>query len=649
VNFYRSRTLLAFCAATFSVATLGISEAIADCNDPFGKPGEVLDFHLKMSDADWQKLLASKITNVDGLPPDSPACKEQFPEFAAEFRCGDEPWIKVGVRKKRGEERGTEAPLKPPLKIDFNEDFMGKQPDAKGQNWPKAMGDNGFRKLTLNNGQGNKPPGRSLILPLLMTEHVALRLLKREVAAAPGTAYAKVTIHTETKPNGEYHGVYILIEDIDKSAIRRRFGVAQGRLSKMTRDNCSPEVVYDDGPPNETYPAFTAWLNKNPGTGDAWLQETAKVIDLDAFLRQEAIREILVNGDDTISYVTTSPQMKEGNNFYAFDPRTGPRQYMPWDVDLMFGQQNGNCAPTPLMCAPNTAILKYCGDTQSRVGRATVCHPTIQKKYLEVMCQLTNGSLSSDEILKIWEEANTAVRPVVPLEKDLIWGGKDPLSTATPKSFGAEYERIKKWIPERIKSVQAQIAAKGVACSAGCMAGAKEACTTLGCAGERRCENGLWTPCQHNAACSKPAPGGGGDGGVTTPIPGGASDAGTPSGGNDAGAPSGGSGTGGGGGGATSGTGGMTGTGGSGTSGSGTSAGGTGGSKPSGGRTGGSSGSNTSSSDNAPPPSSGGCQIGGPSSPVAGGFGLIFLLISLRLGVVGIGGQSRRRRSAAGQ
>ena len=61
-----------------------------------------------------------------------------------------------------------------------------------------------------------------------MAEHVAMRLLKREVPATPGTAYAKITIHTEDKPDGEYHGVYILLEDIDKAALRRRFGNDDG-------------------------------------------------------------------------------------------------------------------------------------------------------------------------------------------------------------------------------------------------------------------------------------------------------------------------------------------------------------------------------------------------------------------------------------
>ena len=83
---------------------------------------------------------------------------DQFPEFKAEFRCGARGRSsRSALRKKKGEERGVEAFEKPPMKIDFNEDFMGMVPEAMGQRWPASLGELGFRKLTLNNGQSNKP------------------------------------------------------------------------------------------------------------------------------------------------------------------------------------------------------------------------------------------------------------------------------------------------------------------------------------------------------------------------------------------------------------------------------------------------------------------------------------------------------------
>jgi MYXO-CTERM domain-containing protein len=586
-----------------AAGSLFARSAQADCNDPFGKPNELLDFHLKMSRADWNGLVANR-------PGES--CNAVYKDFKAEFRCGTEgPWLKVAVRKKRGEQRGIEAPQKPPLKIDFNETFMNTVPEAMGQSWPPSMGKLGYRKLTLNNGQGNKFGNTVIPLPLLMAEHVAMRLLKRELPSAPGTAYAKITIHTEDKPDGEYHGVYILLEDIDKSALRRRFGRDDGRLIKASKDACPVDVEFDDGPPNAARTAYEAWIG-GAAAASATIEQAEKAVDLDTLLRQEAIREILVNGDDTIATSVTSS--REGLNFYFFEPRMGLRHYIPWDTDLAFGQQNENCAPNSLKCPPTEKIGRWC-PAVSRIGQATVCQPNVRKRYLEIMCQLINGSMAADEILKVWEEAYATVKDVVPLEKDIAWGGRDPSDPGINKSFGAEYVRLKSWIPARINSVRQQIS-----CATGCPAGKTEACTYLTCEGERRCENNRWTACQPKAACSPAAP----------PMTGG-SDAGAPA---DAGSsqppPSGSGGTGGA---PPSGSGGSSG---SGSGGAMTGAGGSP-STPSG--TGGrNSGSGGTSSTPAPsePPSSGGCQIATAPSSAAG--------LALPLFVAAVLARLRRRQ-----
>jgi hypothetical protein len=458
-----------------------ISPARADCNDPFGKPSELLDFHVEISRADWNGLVADQ-------PGDD--CDAVYKDFMVRFRCGTEgPWLKAALRKKRGEQRGLEAPQKPPLKIDFNETFAGTVPEAMGQSWPPGRGADGFGKLTLNNGQGNKFHETIIPLPVLMAEHVAMRLLRRELPSAPGTAYAKVTLHTEDNPEGEYHGVYIVVEDIDKAALRRRFGSDIGRLVKNSKDGCLPEVEHDDGPPNAATAAYDSWFS---AAATSTVEEASRGIDLDTLLRQEAIREILVNGDDTIA-TSTSPG-GQGLNWVYFDPRAGLRHFMPWDTDLAFGQQNQNCSPS-LMCPPTEAIGRWCAEP-SELGRITVCQDQIRKRYLEVMCQLINGSMAADEILKVWEEAYQTVKDVVPLEKDIAWGGIDPTSPTIEKSFGAEYVRLESWIPARIDSVRQQIA-----CAPGCLAGQTEACSYLSCAGERRCENDRWTVCQPVVSC----------------------------------------------------------------------------------------------------------------------------------------------------
>ncbi|HEY0715566.1 MAG TPA: CotH kinase family protein, partial [Polyangia bacterium] len=614
---------LAVTAYSLASLTLGglvhSRSALADCNDPFGKPEEVLDFHFDMKRADWTALMMSKVTNVDPLPPNSPQCQEKFPEFKAKFRCGDGPWLDIALRKKKGEERGAEAVEKPPLKIDFNEDFMGMVPGAKGQRWPMQLGDLGFRKLTLNNGQSNKYLQTTAVLPVLQAEHVALRMLAKDIPLAPKSAYAKVTMHFDGAAAGEYRGVYVLIEDIDRTALRRRGLDGTGRLDKASTANCSPEMEFDDGAPNASKAAFDAFNAKNPAQfANMWADEANKGLDLDIALRQEAIREILVNGNDTL-FNSVNATMT-GNNYLSFDPREGRRQYIPWDVDLAFGQQAGACQPTPLQCPATVPLMTWCtgpmggatspaspyAKTISPLGLKLPCNAEVKRKYLQTMCEMTQGPLAADEILKVWNQSYETLKGVVPLEKDFTWKGVDPLApppnATIIETFGSEYNRIKAWIPQRIAFVQQQITAQGVNCSASCMNGATSPCSHLGCSSQRKCENGRWTACAPVPCGAPPATDGGASDGGSSPDAGSGSGGSGGGGGSNTGGSSGGSGTGG----SSGSTGGS-----SGGSGSGGAAGSSAGRGGSGGRSSGSGGSSSFPGNNTGSSSSGGCDYSG--------------------------------------
>lgn len=460
----RSLRFLCCIVVVGAVVSSVAKTARADCDDPFGDPEDVLDFHLQLRRADWEALLASKVTNPDGQPLDSPACEESFPKFPARFRCGRERrWRDITVRKKKGEERGVEAFEKPPIKLDF---AAGE--DATG--WPDALGARGYRKLTLNNGQSNKYRDTTAVLPVLHSEHVALRLLREAVPLTPRSAYATLTVHFDDARRGEYHGLYIVIEDIDRAALRRRRFSGAGRLEKASTYNCSPEVEFDDGGSNAAEAAFDAFLSAPASS--AQLARAKQALALDETLRQEAAREILVNGSDTLFNSANPTEL--GNNWYAYDPPDGVRHYIPWDLDLAFGQQAGACQPTPLQCPATVPLLAYCtgdppyGKTASRVGQALVCQPAIQRRYLEIMCALTDGPFSAEHVLDVWHETYDTLADIVPWERERAWRGIDPLSdppnATIIETFGSEYARLAGWIPERIAFVRAEIARRGIRC-----------------------------------------------------------------------------------------------------------------------------------------------------------------------------------------
>jgi MYXO-CTERM domain-containing protein len=454
--------------------------ARASCADPFANPDEVLDFHLQTTTATWAALQASEPV------PAATMCEEQYPYFTAEFRCGpNEMPISVGFRRKRDR---TETRQKLPLKLDFN--FS-----VPGQRWPAARGELGFRKLTLNSGMsddagrmaGMGQAGNPGVLSALLTEALAWRLMRRELADASGVAYARLTLHFTDTGAERYQGLFILIEDIDRTTVRARYGADHGLLTKTTDPACLDELVFDDGPPNTATDAFNAWLGLVPTDfPGGWYARTDQAIALDELLRQEAFREVLVNTTDTL--------LGNGNNRFTLDLERGKRRYLPWDLDDLF-------RPFPQVHDPMTALVRACsggfGCSPNPLATRIRDNPEIRPRYLDALCQMTNGVLEENRVLAELAAVDTLIRPIVAAEVPIHWApeGLDPLDAAVAGTYAAEVERMKTWIPARIRAVRALVAAEGVACGVGCEEGRVLTCDYQGLPSQRSCQRGAWGPC----------------------------------------------------------------------------------------------------------------------------------------------------------
>lgn len=496
----RRIALLVGCGA-IAWALFGVPTARADCGDPFARPDEVLDFHFRVSTAEWAQLQSSG--------PSQEGCDGQYPYVPAEFRCGDsEPFLAVSIRRKRDR---SETRSKLPLKLDFNR-------TVPGQRWPASLGELGYRKLTLNSGQADDAGRTSLTQPAnpgtlsaLLTEHFAWRLMRQELPEASGVAFARVTLHFTDTGATHYQGLYILIEDIDRTTVRARFGKDQGSLLKTTDLNCVDELVFEDGPPNDAGDGVAAWLAQQPGDfAGGWYARTNQAMHLDPLLRQEALRELLANGADTV--------LGNRNNYFALDLRGDRRWFLPWDLDDMF-------RPFPQVRAPDMPLSR-CGTggrcASNRFATAIREQPEIRARYLEVMCQIAGGVAHEQKLLSELQALDALVRPIVATEVASIWAplGRDPLDQMTAGTYAAEVERMKAWIPARIQAVRSLIEAEGGACSADCPEGETSPCEYLGRPSRRTCSAGRWSTCERVAVSGGTGGGGGtpagGAGGATT-------------------------------------------------------------------------------------------------------------------------------------
>lgn len=437
----------------------GLPAAAGTCDDPFA-PGGVVELHLRLPVETWDALRSE--------PSPGLACDAQYPKRELEFRCGDaEPWIRIAARHKRGDQRGVDVPQKPPLKLDFNA-------VVKGQRWPSSWKDLGLRKLSLNNGQANLPGG---VAPALISEGVAWELMAEELPLSSRVGWARLTVHLTRggEESVEYRGVYLMIEDLDRTQLRARTGSSCGALLKTTVGRCREEVDYDDGSPSESRPPYDAWLATEPGPD--WLTRTSDSFDLESLLTQEAIRDVLGSGQDSV-------MGERFNNYYRFEPRVGRVQFAPWDLDWAFDVY-------PLEVPPETPLDATC----SPIGKRTRCHPELRKRYLARACALMQGSLSAERLLERWSRVDALIRTSVADEQIPVWGDRDPLQASVEGSYQHTVDRMQWWIPQRIAAIRAQAEAEGVPCAAKCESGATRACRRGQCSGQSSCEQGVWSTC----------------------------------------------------------------------------------------------------------------------------------------------------------
>ncbi len=258
-------------------------------------PDQILDLHLAMAAADWQKVRGDLSFSI-------------YAE--AQFHCGDEAPITVGVRRKRS--GGTN---KVGLKVDFNEFVMG-------QRWQD------LRKLSLENGVSSGDPADNADVGDLVGEYLGWRIMQRGEVISSRAAF--INLHV----NDELIGTYVNVEQVDTRFLKDRFGDNDGWLYKHSGgDGDGPQTHEDDGMADPYAAYFCFWLKGGQGCdappADVLLAELPQKLDIPQMLRMGAVNAYIANTD--------SPLFKD-NNYYYYDWAGGGRSYMPTDLDTTMNQ-----------------------------------------------------------------------------------------------------------------------------------------------------------------------------------------------------------------------------------------------------------------------------------------------------------------------
>jgi spore coat protein CotH len=286
----------AFAASLLTLTALVQTAAPAD---KIFDPGVMHQTLLVMDPADWKSL------------------QDNFREnqyYAANVSIDGDVIEQIGVRSRGA---GSRSGTKPAVKLDFNK-------YVKGQHF------HGLKSVAVKN----------LVQDVsMLRDFLAMSVFEGMGLPAPAYSFTRLTV------NGEYWGVYNLVESIDGPFVSARFGESDGNVIKY--DYSVPYDFGDRGGDAAAYvPApFKPETNEetfngdalvkfiqaaNGGTDEALVAELSKYTDVPRLLTYLGIENALAETDGFLG--------AEGMNNFYFYQLNGTTKFViiPWDKNTSF-------------------------------------------------------------------------------------------------------------------------------------------------------------------------------------------------------------------------------------------------------------------------------------------------------------------------
>lgn len=280
-----------------------------------------------------------------------------------EYYPADMEWGNIRVRSVgiRSRGRGSRNPTKLGLRVDFDR-YVTDQ---------KFLG---VRSIVLDNGWED---------PSLIREGLAMTIFAQMGQPTPRESYGRVYI------NGEYEGLYTIVESIDKSFLARTLGENEGYLfnyeyidpfyGQYLGDALEPYEARFKAETHESRPASVLYSpihdlfrEVNEADGAIWRESVERFLDLHQFVTHVAIEEFTSEIDGILGDWGM-------NNFFLYRPSDSTRHVViPWDRDNSFQ-------------AMEASVLH--GTDQNVIVQRLLSYPDLRELYLQTLerCAMMAG------------------------------------------------------------------------------------------------------------------------------------------------------------------------------------------------------------------------------------------------------------------
>ncbi|MEX2261061.1 MAG: CotH kinase family protein [Bryobacteraceae bacterium] len=378
-----------------------IPGALAQTDRDFFDDLVLHEIYLTISPTDWQTL------------------RETFLEDTI-YRCNLR-WRDIEVNNVaiRSRGHGSRSGVKPGLRVDIDRFDSGNRFV-------------GVKSFNLDNVTQD---------PSLIRERLAMALFTRMGLPAPREAHTRLFI------NGEYAGLYVIVERIDKAFLRRNFGEDEGYLYDWEPDEgyrfeykgpdlasyspvpFKPETNEDNPDPAPLEAMIRAM---NCGQEEDFAAAIGQYLDLKQVMTHLALENFISEWDGVLGDFGM-------NNFYLYRFRgTNLSHFLFWDKDVAFQ-------------VPHYPIFQRFDDNV--LARRAIAIPEFRQAYLDALSTAAHtaggaGGWLEQEIERYYTQVREAALA-------------DPFKPNSNEEFEAAVEFLREFVRFRFDFVLAAIAADG--------------------------------------------------------------------------------------------------------------------------------------------------------------------------------------------
>ena len=335
-----------------------------------------------------------------------------------DFYPADVAWNGVRVRNVgiRSRGLGSRSGVKPGLEVNFT------HYSSRGQFL-------GLHSLVLDNLTTD---------PSMIRERVAFALYRRLGIPAPREVHANLYV------NGDYAGVYVIVEPVDTVFLQRWLSENSGALyeyhwltpyfATFLGENLDLYVPLFEPRTQQTRSTFDLYdpirelfRTINTASADSFRDAVGARLDFESTLRLIAAEAFMAEWDGILGYAGL-------NNFYLYRPATsGPARILPWDADHTF-----QAADYPLLA----------GALENVLMRRMLEDPVLRARYFELVLEAvdsaSSGNWLADEITRDYQQIRDSVIA-------------DPFKPYTNEEFDAAFAELLAFARTRPGFVTSQV------------------------------------------------------------------------------------------------------------------------------------------------------------------------------------------------